>query len=73
MMSEYVDSHRIVRRQCGGWLGLYAASDGLSVGVTGQSEQQTMTLLEHAVERWRYLLESETREGDTNDGQEIKG
>lgn len=63
-MLNHVDRHRIVRRECGGWLGISACADGLNVGVVGQSQEQTKTLLEHAIERWRFLLGLQPDQGE---------
>lgn len=56
-MTNPVDFCRIVPRNCGGWLGLADGAGGLKIGVVGHTEEQTRTLLTHAVERWQTLLQ----------------
>lgn len=58
-MKQTVDNLRIIERIGGGWLGLSEADDGLRVGVTGSSEEQTKLLLQHSVDRWRQILQQD--------------
>lgn len=56
-MNTHTDVFRFVKRSGGGWLGISESTDGLRVGVAGATEEQTKVLLQHSVDRWRYLLQ----------------